>query len=467
MEGNLKKGIIVVLIANIINLTLSLIRNFVVPKYLPLDTYADIKLYQLIISYAGLAALGFIDGMYLEYGGKQLGSIEREKFNLQLSSFRLIELVFSIVIIAISILLKSIVLLAVGLSLVAVNVTDFYKCFYQATGEFKTYSNVMNFSSVLMFSVTMLLVVLHETRVQFYVLGFALSYTVVWVILEVIANKDNTSKNSLIRFSFIETKTMISSGFFLMWGLLVSNFMTGMDRWCVKGFMEKPDFALYSFAASVEGFLTYIVSPVSITLYNYFCTEKDKEKISTIKKIILIFGAAIIATAFPVKFLLEIYLTQYNKASNVLFILFAGQIVYTVIRCFYINIYKAEKRQNRYFKVIVLVLICGLALNLVLFFIIKRMEAFAIGTLLSAVIWILICEYDLKYYRLSLKEHIYIGIMIICFILTGVLLPAIPGGCIYVAILFAVSFALFPTETKEGIVLVKNRIRSKIPFRGR
>lgn len=64
----LKKGLVLVFIANAINLCISLINGFVLPKYLSVETYADIKTYQLYSNYIGVLALGYCDGLYLKYG---------------------------------------------------------------------------------------------------------------------------------------------------------------------------------------------------------------------------------------------------------------------------------------------------------------------------------------------------------------------------------------------------------------
>ena len=48
------RGIIYILIANIINLVFNLLSTFVMPKYLSTDTYAEIKTYTMYLSYAGL-----------------------------------------------------------------------------------------------------------------------------------------------------------------------------------------------------------------------------------------------------------------------------------------------------------------------------------------------------------------------------------------------------------------------------
>ena len=61
MANSLKKGMLYVLIANVINLFFNLITNFVLPKELSVENYAMIKTFQLYVSYAGLFHIGFVD----------------------------------------------------------------------------------------------------------------------------------------------------------------------------------------------------------------------------------------------------------------------------------------------------------------------------------------------------------------------------------------------------------------------
>ena len=48
-NDRLKKGIIRILLANILNMLFSMGTNFLLPKYVSVDTYAQIKTYQLYI----------------------------------------------------------------------------------------------------------------------------------------------------------------------------------------------------------------------------------------------------------------------------------------------------------------------------------------------------------------------------------------------------------------------------------
>lgn len=462
-NNGLKKGIIVVFLANIINLALSMVKSFILPKYLSVDTYAGIKTYQLYISYAGLAALGYIDGMYLKYGGKDLNGINKKEFLINLSTFRILEILVSLLILVLGVVLKDLIVILVAVTIFAMNITDYFKCFFQATGEFSFYSKIMNISSVLMFIANMgLIFILNSDDYVYYLISYVLVYYIVWLSLEIYNKKTNSSQATYNKFSWNELSGSVTSGFALMCGLLLSNFMTGLDRWFIKFTMETYVFALYSFAATVEGFLSYAISPISITLYNYFCKNREINNIKMIRQYIVIFSCFIVSSAFPVKFILEFYIPKYYDCVNVLFILFSGQILYAIIRCFYINIYKADKKQNRYFVNIVKVVICGFIFNALFFILMHRVEAYAIGTFLSAVVWLELCNYDYRDYKFSMQEIIFIIISVLTLNIFGMNLPSYVGFILYLLIMVVSGVLLLRTSFIGIIRLMLDTIMKKI-----
>ena len=54
---------------------------------------------------------------------------------------------------------------------------------------------------------------------------------------------------------------------------------------------------------------------------------------------VMIFAALIVSCAFPARFILEVYLTKYIDSAKVMFLLFAAQIFYIVIKSIYVNLY--------------------------------------------------------------------------------------------------------------------------------
>ena len=53
METNLKKGIFSVFSANVINMIFKVLTSLLLPKYLSIDAYAQIKTYELYLNYVG------------------------------------------------------------------------------------------------------------------------------------------------------------------------------------------------------------------------------------------------------------------------------------------------------------------------------------------------------------------------------------------------------------------------------
>ena len=144
-----------VLIANFINLGFNLITNFVLPKELSVESYATIKTFQLYVSYAGLFHFGFVDGMYLKYGGKNIKELRREDLGTNLSTLRMFEIVVTIACAIIAIISKQEVLVFFSLSILPLNLANYFKQLYQATGEFSLYGKIMNANTILIFFANM------------------------------------------------------------------------------------------------------------------------------------------------------------------------------------------------------------------------------------------------------------------------------------------------------------------------
>lgn len=53
----MRKGLLKVMIANLIGLVISVVTNFLIPKYVSVDSYSLIKTYALYLTYAGFLVL--------------------------------------------------------------------------------------------------------------------------------------------------------------------------------------------------------------------------------------------------------------------------------------------------------------------------------------------------------------------------------------------------------------------------
>lgn len=450
MSQSLKRGMLYILSANILGLIINVITNFALPKYLAVESYAAIKTYTLYISYSGFFHLGYEDGMYLKYGGKSKYELDKMDFGLNISSLRIFQLVVSLIIFIIAMILNNKILLVFSISLLPYNMVMYFRNLYQAIGEFNSYSKLMNFMTCSIFVINMFfLFVLKNNNYIYYILSNAIVYICVWIFLEVKIRYKSKIKSSFFLFSITEFLNNVSSGILLMLGTFSSILLTSMDRWFVQYFLGTIEFAMYSFAVSMESFLNVAITPVTLTLYNYFCKGIEREDIDKMRKYLLMFGSLLVGCGFPLKFIVEKWLVHYVSSLNVLFILFSSQIFYVIIKAIYVNLYKACKKQRRYFKKLIVVIFFAFISNYIFYCIWNIKESFAIATLLSALLWLILCQVDFPQYKMCFKEFFYSVVEVFAFILLGVFCNVFIGAVLYLILSIILIIILFKKEASS------------------
>lgn len=451
MDRKLKRGIVAVFIANMINVAFSLATNFLLPKFLSVDSYAAIKTFQLYVSYVGLLHLGYVDGMYLKYGGRDIGIHVDKDFSLNLSTMRVLQIVLTVLLTVVGILTRDWIIILFTISVMPQNLSNYFKFLYQATGDFKRYGRIMNVSAISTFAINMILLFLLKTDSYLtYLVLYVLLYYTIWFVLEIQFRRSHTIEKSAY-FSWSELMGNIKDGFLLMLGNLGSMMLTSMDRWFVKFLMNTVAFAKYSFAVSVENFLNLAITPITTTLYNFFCREAKVEKHREILQYVFIFATVLPAAAFPVKFILEHFLTEYLDASKVVFLLFAAQMFNIIIRSVFVNLYKVQRKQKTYFMKLVAVLVAGFIFNAVCYYFWPVKEAFALGTLLSGILWFVISINDFRYLSVSLQHYVYIAVECVAFLIFGYTFNSVFGFALY-AMFTVISACLLMRSTILMIV---------------
>ncbi len=456
MDKKLKTGIFNVFSANIINLLLSLITSFLLPKYLSIEAYSIIKSFQLYINYAGLLHLGYVDGMYLKYGGIDYSDINKEDFLNDLSTMRIFQTIVTFLWIVIGVVTKDMIILAFGLAILPQNMNSYFRYLYQSVGEFKKYSRILNLTTIGTFFVNIVLLVYTKTNGIIYCILYSIIYAITWMILE-INTKKKMKKLKILYFSIEHFKSNVKNGLFLMLGTFSSIILTSIDRWFVKFYLDNGAFAKYSFAVTMDNFINVLVTPISATLYNYFCRKKDKCDISKIKNYIMIFSIIIVSSVFPIKFILEVFLQKYYDSASVLFLLFCSQIFFIIVKVFYVNLYKVEKLQKKYFIKLLIIIFGGIIINIICFKIYPKMESYAFGTLISSYIWYLISINDFKNIEISFKDYIFPTIQAVLFIVCSFSLNSILGFLIYM-ILTSIFVMIFYGEI---MIELFNNIRNR------
>lgn len=210
MSNLLKTGVIRVLIANAITLVFSLLTNFILPKFLSVDSYSAIKTFQLYITYIGILHLGYEDGMYIKYGGKRAEEIDSNDLQVNLYTLRIFQLVMTIVMVLIAVCFEDRILLIFSLAILPVNLVAYFKLLFQAIGEFSKYGRIMNITAIVNFIINMTCIfILRTDNFLFFLVAYIIWDFILWIGLELYIKNKIPCNRKVKHFSFSEMKKIL------------------------------------------------------------------------------------------------------------------------------------------------------------------------------------------------------------------------------------------------------------------
>lgn len=455
----MKKGLVQVMLANILCMLISIVTNFMLPRFLSIETYNIIKSYTLYLSYAGLFAFGYTDGIYLKYGGKQIDRLNCKELSRDFATYSIFQLALSATIAFVATFCHNELMIVFSCGLLVTNLGGYLKILYQATGVFGNYGKALNLEKVVVFLANVFLIFLIKTdNSSFYLMAQILGPILTLGYLMVTFKKYCKGKLQ-IGFSIRTFWENIQAGFVLTVGGVADILFTGLDRWFIKLLMGTREFALYSFAVSLENIISTFTAPISITFYNYFCRNIDVKQVKKIKDILLLFGFLLMAALFPAKWVVENHIPKYVDSIDVIFYLFVAQFFYMIIRSVYVNIYKARKNQSEYLKQIIAMLILAFLTNAAFYVLIRSMEAFAIATCFTSIVWFFLCEFKNKEIRFPARRYLCIAIMLGCLLLFEKRLSTTIAFFAYILTAIVVSFIFLREAMHYCFIMVISRIK--------
>lgn len=444
---SLKNNIIRIFSANFLSMISGIIIGFVVPAVLSIEDYSYVKTYTFYVSYIGFLHFGFIDGMYIKYGGKESKDIDTSQFKSEHRVFMIMEILVTIIFMIMGILSKDIIIFLMGLSIIPINTLSFHKLFYQATGQFKEYAKVsyLYTGMYLIFNILLALIFKSQNYI-YYCLASLISNAIVYIILEV-----NFYKSTIeIKGKYNpQVWNNIKIGFFILLGNLSVMLFYAIDRWFIKIFLGTNDFAYYSFSVSMLNIINLLIGAISTTFYNYLSKGENQEKIKKLKSYFLLLGGVASLCYFGLAAVVSIFLKKYIPALNIIAISFVAYPYMIVINALYVNLYKVRKDEKKYLLVVIGMVFISIIYNTIAIILWKSSEAIAVATTLSFITWYIYSMKDFNYLKSNLKEILYLVIMILTFLIFSNYFSWLIGGIGYLIVIIIMIIVFYRKEVLE------------------
>jgi len=455
---DLKKNLVKVFSADFIGFIVGIINSFLIPAFLGLEQYSYLKTYALYLSYVGILHFGFIDGIHIKYGGKTKDKLRISLLKYEHNFILQFQILVTVGFLIVACFLKNFVLMAFALSIVPINMRTFFSFLYQAIGELSLYVRLRIIPPMLnlIFSLSIIFLLKINSYIPFVLANLTVSY-VLYTMFELQYIQTMNISGVSVEKDFKEIKKLFISGAFVMLGNLSTILVYSLDRWFVKFLLTTQDFAYYSFAISMMSILNMLISSVALTFYPYLARGYSEEQIRSIKKYMIIIGSLGSFGYFILGFLVNTFLRKYVPSLNVIAILFAGYPAVAVINALYVNLYKVNKQEKKYFWTVFSMVIISFTFNLMAVIINKNNQTIAFATTISFFVWFFYSSKDFKGLETSKEEIMFIVLYLPTFLFSTLCLDLAIG-----AIFFGVGISLliFGFYRKEFLELTK-KILSK------
>ena len=305
MKRNLKYAFVAQLLALLVSATMLL----VVAKYLSVEEYSYWQFFIMCTQYVSVFQFGIAEGIYLRTKETDINNLDKNKITFQFYFLIVVQILLAIIIGAFVFFTNNIEVMRKGVLLSAIlymmifNVAYYLRLLFQTINSVVIYSKSViiekGFYIIALFGLLILAVslgliycVYYMRRILFVKLKFDKSY-----LCEI--------KNNIFAGANLLLSNM-SAGVVLVIARVIADY-----RWGIIGFGK------FSLAISLSNFFLGFINQISIVLFPGLKNLKQDDltyKYQQLRAFLNIFLPIIFIGYFPIKWILQIYLPQYNES---------------------------------------------------------------------------------------------------------------------------------------------------------
>ena len=382
IKNDFLKNISYSFLANVISMIISILMILFLPKLMDVKNYSIWQLYIFYTSYLGFFHFGWLDGIYLRYGGYEFANLNKVKFSSQLYAIFLFEFMigFSLIVYVyysfIDLLQKNVLIFAF-LLLIPIILYTFSSFILQITNKIKEYSKLVLFER--MCFVCLIIV--------YFLFGYrnylGLFYIDLVSKISAMIYGLYLIKGILIfsigRFTDIlnEIFENISVGSKLLFANIASMLILGIIRFGISEQWDIETFGKVSLALSIANFLMVFINAVSVVLFPALKRVDDSKlkyifvNVDNILTIVLLGGLLLY---YPLKIALTWWLPQYNESLQYVAILFPLCFFESKVMLLFNTYLKALRKELLLLKINISTVIFSMTLTIICVFYLRNIE---------------------------------------------------------------------------------------------
>lgn len=376
--------------SNLLQMFVSIITVLILPKVIGVADYGFWQLYLLYVTYVSVIQMGWCDGVYLRYGGRDYYELDRKLLSSQFWYLIVFYLVLSTSILTflnyfIVDQTKINVLIFAVISGALTTPRGLLYYLLQATSKIKEFARISFIDRIVFIFMLSFFLSMNYHNYEALVLSELIAHFCSLIMAVFVCSDVVFSKLAPVKKALVETYYNITVGFKLMLANFASMLMIGITRLSIENNWGIEIFSKVSLTLSLSNFFLVFIRAVSIILFPILRnTPSDKLKTYYILMRNLLMPPLLFALILyiPMKNLLVQWLPQYDESFRYMALLLPI-VIYESKMSMLVNTYLKNLRKE---KVILYINVLYMSLSGILTFI----TIFLLDNLTLSIIAILI-----------------------------------------------------------------------------
>ena len=403
------KDILKVTAMNFVQLAVSILTGFIVPKILEVEDYGLFQTQALYAMYVGIIFLGFMDGIILRYSGRNYDDLNKPRIGLyyRLGFYWNTFVAAVLAVVSLTLLQGNVRWIAflLALTIFLENANTHLGSLATMTQRFSLSTRIGMTASGVKFVAIMTLAILYYTKavstIPFYLYVLvAFVPTVVSLVCYVVAFRDLLfARGAKISDEKKNIWELVKTGL----PLLISNFLILLILECDRQFVQltfsTTIYAVYAFAYSMLRLLSVFVTSISSVLFPTLKSNDPKTVEDNYRKLIgmLLVVLGILSLAYyPVCLIVRWWLPKYVDSLPIFRVVIAAFCSYSLVAVIVQNVYKARMKNALFMLMSAFILALGIGLNFAAYFLFGTTYSISFATLITVFVWLLITSIPLS-----------------------------------------------------------------------
>lgn len=340
--------------AQTVILIIGVVKTFIVPVVLTVDSYAYWQLYLFYVGYIGFCYLGFNDGILLKYGSYNYDDLPFEKIRRSMQFYIAMLALFACAAFAFSLTIgdmqKAFVFHMISLCVVVYGLNGVFIYVFLITNQIKRHSFFSAVDAVGSFTGILLLLVLNQSDFHILVYFVFTTKTISVIVMAVMCRKLLVGARSPVKVGLREFVDNIRVGIFLMFAQIMGMLVTGLGRIFIEYGSALSDYAYYAFGMTILSIIMVGVTAVANVMYPTLGRLSKALLPKVFDKMYSFFNhftAGVLLLYFPAYILVGVLFSKYDAMLEffaILFVLITWQAKVSITTNTYFRVLRLEKK---------------------------------------------------------------------------------------------------------------------------